>query len=121
MSLTLNGTLQVFSYTLGHKKGVPHVDDDGAVHDETKTYLPPLLHQFGKGAAGKALKRTRFAFLLQSLLDDGEAAAAQGIEGTGSRLADTALTCHQCLMMDGQGAEASQRLAAFCARHCSVT
>ena len=48
------------SYTLGHKKGKVVVGSDGRVRDDTRAYVPPVVHQFAKGRAGKALQRTRF-------------------------------------------------------------
>lgn len=99
------------SYTLGHKKGRVSVDSDGHVRDDTKRYVPPVVHQFGKGRAGKALQRTKFAGFLTSLRDGG--ASAEPVQ-------ERSLACHQCLMFDGT-ASGSAALAAFCARRCSLT
>ena len=109
----------VLSYTLGHKSA--HrvaVDRDGRLLDDTRDYVPPVVHQFGKGAAGKALRKTRFAAFVQSLLDDTRAGAAGG-RARRTDEATLAVRCQQCLMADGS--EASQRLANFCARRCSLT
>ena len=108
----------VLSYTLGHLKGKPLVDADGRVRDLSRSYLPPVIHQFAKGAAGKALKRNAaFSKLLEGLLDE-EAGAATGGGGGGGGDGEKE-GCRRCLMFDGS--EASQRLASYCARHCSLT
>ena len=108
----------VLSYTLGHLKGKPLVDADGRVRDLSRSYLPPVIHQFAKGAAGKALKRNQaFSKLLEGLLDE-EAGAATGGGGGGGGDGEKE-GCRRCLMFDGS--EASQRLASYCARHCSLT
>ena len=117
------------SYTLGHKKGRVVVDGDGRVRDDTRHYIPPIVHQFGKGAAGRGLRRTRFAAFLASLLDDGPgvvdeparlgagASATSSASGLDTGGGGSLLACHQCLMADGT---ASAALASFCARRCEA-
>lgn len=51
---------RALSYTLGHKKGCCRIDADGRVLNDGHQ-VPAVVHQYNKGAAGKALKRTRFA------------------------------------------------------------
>jgi hypothetical protein len=51
---------RAYSYTLGHRKRCPTVDADGRVRNGLNE-LPPVVHQFAKGGAGKALHKTRFA------------------------------------------------------------
>jgi hypothetical protein len=110
----------VLSYTLGHKKGAPRVDSDGHVRDDDG-HVPPLVHQFAKGAAGRALKRnTRFTQLLHELLRDGGSPTPARQPATEQRVQRERRTCDQCLMADGSDAE-GQRLVTFCARHCSLT
>ena len=48
-----------FSYTLGHKQQPPLVDLDGRLHNRYGG-VPPVVHQFAKGAAGRALRSSRF-------------------------------------------------------------
>jgi hypothetical protein len=55
-----------FSYTLGHKLRPPRVDASGRVLNEYDG-VPPVVHQFAKGQAGKALRRTPFVAALKSL------------------------------------------------------
>ena len=50
---------RALSYTLGHKKGCCRIDADGHVLNDGHQ-VPAVVHQYNKGAAGKALKRTRF-------------------------------------------------------------
>ena len=55
------------SYTLGHRKGDLHVDADGRIRNDVGQ-LPPVVHQFAKGSAGKALRRdVRFTAFLSNL------------------------------------------------------
>ena len=50
---------RALSYTLGHKKDCCRHDAHGRVlNDENR--IPAVVHQYNKGAAGRALKRTRF-------------------------------------------------------------
>ena len=102
------------SYTLGHKEGVPAVDADGRIRDYTRAYVPPVVHQFAKGRAGKALRRTRFATFLSELAN-----ASSYERGRGARGRMAPLGCDECLMADGSASSA--RLASYCARRCSWT
>ena len=62
------------SYTIGHKKRGIDVDETGRVRNEANM-VPPVIHQFGKGFAGKALRRNAaFAGLLKRL--EGQSARA---------------------------------------------
>ena len=47
---------RALSYTLGHKKRAVTVDAEGRVRNDHGE-IPPVVHQFGKGFAGKMLKR----------------------------------------------------------------
>jgi hypothetical protein len=50
---------QALSYTLGHKRKCCKVDESGRLlNDEDR--VPPVVHQFAKGMAGRSLPRTRF-------------------------------------------------------------
>jgi hypothetical protein len=56
------------SYTLGHKKRAVAVDAGGRVLNEHGE-VPPVVHQFGKGFAGKSLRKSvAFRELLSKLL-----------------------------------------------------
>ena len=48
---------RAFSYTLGHKKRCPAVDNEGRLRNDPGE-LPPVIHQFVKGAVGKALRKS---------------------------------------------------------------
>ena len=47
------------SYTLGHKQSCCRLDADGRVLND-RGRAPAIVHQYNKGAAGRALKHTRF-------------------------------------------------------------
>ncbi len=48
-----------FSYTMGHKWRAPTVDDTGRVLTAAGE-VPPIVHQYNKGVAGRWLHQTRF-------------------------------------------------------------
>ena len=50
---------QALSYTLGHKRRCCDVDNSGRILNDGGN-VPPVVHQFAKGSAGRALPRTRF-------------------------------------------------------------
>ena len=50
---------RALSYTLGHKLDCCRIDTQGRVLNDNNL-LPPVVHQYNKGAAGRALKSTRF-------------------------------------------------------------
>lgn len=51
---------KALSYTLGHRREAPRRDGSGRLINEAGE-VPPVVHQFGKGSAGRALRRTSFA------------------------------------------------------------
>ena len=51
---------RALSYTLGHKKGSPRVEKASGRVLNDHGQLPPVVHQYGKGSAGRALRRTPF-------------------------------------------------------------
>lgn len=55
-----------FSYTLGHKRRRPTVDQSGRVRNDHGE-LPPVVHQYAKGSAGQALRSSRFRSFLKQL------------------------------------------------------
>jgi hypothetical protein len=62
---------RALSYTLGHRPTAPPRDDSGRLLNGAGE-LPSVVHQYGKGAAGKALRRTSFARkFLEGLREEG--------------------------------------------------
>ena len=49
---------RALSYTLGHKRRCPGTDDEGRLRNGAGD-LPPVVHQFAKGAVGKALRKSK--------------------------------------------------------------
>ena len=50
---------RALSYTLGHKKGCCELDRHGHVLN-ARGGVPAVVHQYNKGAAGRALQNTKF-------------------------------------------------------------
>ena len=72
------------SYTLGHRKGELHIDADGRVRNDAHE-LPPVVHQFAKGSAGKILRKSRFTGVYLRGLDAWSRGGAPEPRARGSR------------------------------------